>query len=134
MLDHIILPVADLERASAFYNAVLGTLGGGHFLDFAGKDGPPGHPDLKGFGRDGRGFVWLKQGRPCHDGLHIGFVAKSEAEVNAFHKAALASGGRDGGAPGPRAYYHPRYYAANLFDPDGYSLEIVYKDWQHPQA
>ena len=33
--------------------------------------------------------------------------------------------------PSARLYYDPRYYAANVFDPDGYSLEAVYKSWQH---
>ena len=134
MLDHVILAVTDLTKSSAFYEAVLKTLGGGHFYDFAGKDGPPGHPDLKGFGRDQRGFVWLREGKPSTEGIHIGFVGRSEAEVNAFYDAALATGGRDNGKPGARVFYDPRYYAANLFDPDGYSLEVVYKNWQHPQT
>jgi hypothetical protein len=29
-------------------------------------------------------------------------------------------------------YYDPRYYAANIKDPDWYSIEAVYKNWQHP--
>src|SRR5438309_8211228 len=65
---------------------------------------------------------------------HIGFVANSEAEVNAFYEAAMAAGATDNGKPGARLYYDPRYYAANVFDPDGYSLEAVYKSWQHRQA
>jgi hypothetical protein len=48
---------------------------------------------------------------------HIGFVAKSEAEVNAFYEAAMAAGATNNGKPGPRPYYNPRYYAANVFDP-----------------
>ena len=59
---------------------------------------------------------------------------KSEAEVNAFYEAAMTAGATDNGKPGVRLYYDPRYYAANVFDPDGYSLEAVYKSWQHPQS
>jgi hypothetical protein len=43
----------------------------------------------------------------------------------------MAAGAKDNGAPGARVYYDPRYYAANVLDPDGYSLEFVYKSWQH---
>ncbi|SFS27005.1 hypothetical protein SAMN03159318_03291 [Pseudomonas sp. NFACC42-2] len=48
-----------------------------------------------------------------------------------FYAAALAHGARDNGAPGARLHYDPDYYAANVLDPDGYSLEFVYKNWQH---
>ena len=65
---------------------------------------------------------------------HFGLVAKSEAEVKAFYEAAMAAGATDNGKPGARLYYDPRYYAANVSDPDGYSLEAVYKSWQHRQS
>ena len=53
--------------------------------------------------------------------------------MNAFYEAAMAAGATDNCKPGARLYYDPRYYAANVFDPDGYSLEAVYKSWQHPK-
>ena len=133
MLDHIFLTVADLERSIAFYKKTLAPLGIAHAIDYDGKDGPEGHPDLKGFGRDNRVFFWLRKGSPGPQAVHVGFVARSEAEVRAFHRAAMAAGARDNGEPGARLYYDPRYYAANVLDPDGYSLEAVYKSWQHPQ-
>jgi len=46
----------------------------------------------------------------------------------------MAAGAIDNGKPGALLYYDPRYYAANVFDPDGYSLEAVYKSWQHRQS
>jgi len=52
---------------------------------------------------------------------------------NAFYAAAIAAGATDNGKPGARLYYDPRYYAANVFEPDGYSIEVVYKSWQHRQ-
>ena len=97
MIDHVILAVSDIERSVDFYAATLAPLGITTRVDYDGADGPPGHPDLKGFGADGRIFFWLR-----HDG-----------------------------PPAARDYYDPRYYAANAFDPDGHSLEFVYKSWQH---
>ena len=53
---------------------------------------------------------------------HVGFIAKSKAEVDAAYAAAMAAGATDNGKPSARLYYDPRYYAGNVFDPDGYSL------------
>ena len=131
MLDHIILSVSDLARAVAFYESVLPLLGISVRHDYAGQDGPPGHPDLKGFGANGRISFWLRHGSPHPESVHLGFVAHSEAEVQDAHRAALQSGAREKIAPGPQAYYDPRYYAGQVTDPDGYTVEFVYKSWQH---
>jgi len=133
MLDHIFLSVNDIERSIRFYEAVLMPLGITARLDFDGKDGPPGHPDLKGFGANGRMFFWLRKGVVQGQAVHVGFVASSQAEVDAAYAAAMAQGAVDNGAPGARLHYDPNYYAANVLDPDGYSLEFVYKNWQHAQ-
>jgi hypothetical protein len=61
MLDHVIETVSDFTRSIAFYAQALKPLGITDFLDYKGQDG---HPDLKGFGNDGRFFFWLKEGRP----------------------------------------------------------------------
>ncbi|NKE48620.1 VOC family protein [Roseomonas frigidaquae] len=134
MLDHIFLPVSDLARSIAFYQAALAPLGITDRLDFDGRDGPPGHPDLKGFGANGRMILWLRAGEAKGQVAHVGFVARSRQAVDAAHAAAMAAGATDNGAPGPRLHYDPRYYAANVLDPDGYSLEFVFKSWQHPQS
>jgi len=132
MLDHIFISVSDLDRSIAFYTAALTPLGITDRVDYDGKDGPAGHPDLKGFGANGRVFFWLREGHVDARAAHVGFVARNKAEVHAFYDAAIAAGARDNGKPSARLYYDPRYYAANVFDPDGYSLEVVYKSWQHP--
>jgi catechol 2,3-dioxygenase-like lactoylglutathione lyase family enzyme len=132
MLDHVFLTVTDLKRSIAFYEQALAPLGIEHAVDYDGKDGPEGHPDLKGFGRDNRVFFWLRQGSSDARAAHVGFVASSTAEVDAFYRVAISAGATDNGEPGARLYYDPRYYAANVLDPDGYSLEAVYKSWQHP--
>lgn len=134
MLDHIFLAVSDVVRSTAFYTAALAPLGITHSHDYDGKDGPPGHPDLIGFGANGRVFFWLRQGEATGQAVHVGFVANGMAEVDAAYAAAMAAGASDNGAPAPRLHYDPRYYAANVFDPDGYSLEFVFKSWQHAQS
>jgi catechol 2,3-dioxygenase-like lactoylglutathione lyase family enzyme len=131
MLDHIFLSVSDLNRSIAFYTAALDPLGITTRLDYDGKDGPPGHPDLKGFGAQGRMIFWLRHGTVDSRATHVGFVADSTAHVDAAYAAAIAAGATDNGQPGARLHYDPRYYAANVLDPDSYSLEFVYKSWQH---
>ncbi|MBL4928296.1 VOC family protein [Fuscibacter oryzae] len=131
MLDHIFLTVSDLARSVAFYQAVLPNLGIIARHDYDGKDGPTGHPDLKGFGAGGRIFFWLKQGNAAPGAVHVGFAARSEDEVRAAHVAALSAGATEIHPPGPQHHYDPRYYAAQVSDPDGYSLEFVFKSWQH---
>jgi catechol 2,3-dioxygenase-like lactoylglutathione lyase family enzyme len=131
MLDHVFITVSDLRRSIAFYTAALAPLGIDRRLNYDGKDGPPGHPDLKGFGANGRMFFWLREGVVDGRAAHIGFIANSSSAVDAAYAAALGAGAIDNGAPGARLHYDPRYYAGNVLDPDGYSLEFVYKSWQH---
>lgn len=134
MLDHVFLSVSDTDRSIRFYAQVLAPLGIVNRLDYDGRDGPPGHPDLKGFGANGRMFFWLRQGTVDARSAHVGFVASSRAAVDAAYAAAMAAGATDKGGPAVRLHYDPRYYAANVLDPDGYSLEFVYKSWQHDVA
>jgi catechol 2,3-dioxygenase-like lactoylglutathione lyase family enzyme len=131
VLDHIFLSVSDLDRSIAFYTAALAPVGITTRLDYDGKDGPPGHPDLRGFGAHGRMIFWLRNGTVEGRAAHVGFVADCTAQVDAAYTAAIAAGATDNGPPGARLHYDPRYYAANVLDPDGYSLEFVYKSWQH---
>jgi catechol 2,3-dioxygenase-like lactoylglutathione lyase family enzyme len=132
MLDHIFLTVSDLDRSIAFYDeAVLPVLGITVRHDYDGAEGPAGHPDLKGFGANGRIFFWLREGTPAPGAVHVGFVAISERDVRSAHSAALSAGATNRHDPGPQLHYDPRYYAAQVCDPDGYSLEFVYKSWQH---
>ncbi|WP_087694206.1 VOC family protein [Pseudomonas sp. PE-S1G-1] len=131
MLDHIFLSVSDIQRSIDFYQAALAPLGITTRHDYDGKDGPPGHPDLKGFGANGRIFFWLREGAVGGKAVHVGFVAGSRVEVDAAYLAAMNAGAVDNGTPGARLHYDPNYYAANVLDPDGYSLEFVYKNWQH---
>ena len=73
MLDHVILTVENFERSVAFYKKVLKPLEITEFTDYEGKDG---HPDLKGFGKDGRFIFWLKEGKPDPAAVHVGFCGQ----------------------------------------------------------
>jgi catechol 2,3-dioxygenase-like lactoylglutathione lyase family enzyme len=131
MLDHVFISVSDIARSIAFYEKALAPLGIAHALDYDGRQGPPGHPDLKGFGANGRVFFWLREGTVEGRAAHVGFVADSQSMVDAAFAAAMAAGATEIHPPGPQLHYDPRYYAAQVRDPDGYSLEFVYKEWQH---
>lgn len=131
MLDHFFLSVSDIDRSIAFYEAALAPLGIAHAIDYDGKDGPPGHPDLKGFGANGRVFFWLRMGVVEGRAAHVGFIANGKLQVDAAYAAAMAAGATEIHPPGPQLHYDPRYYAAQVRDPDDYSLEFVYKEWQH---
>ena len=131
MLDHVFISVSDIDRSIAFYEAALAPLGIVHAHDYGGKDGPPGHPDLKGFGANGRVFFWLLEGVVEGRAAHIGFVADGTSEVDAAFAAAMTAGASEIHPPGAQLHYDPRYYAAQVRDLDGYSLEFVYKEWQH---
>jgi len=115
MIDHMTLTVRDFGRSAAFYERVLATLGYRIVMQFEG---------LAGFG-DEKPYFWMKAGDPPTNPQHIAFMARRRADVDAFHAAALAAGGRDNGAPGLRTDYHPSYYAAFVFDPDGHPIEAV---------
>jgi predicted lactoylglutathione lyase len=60
---------------------------------------------------------------PAH--LHVAFAARMRDEVDAFHRAALAAGGKDNGPPGLRPKYHANYYAAFVIGPGGHNIEAV---------
>jgi len=116
MIHHMAVGVGDLAKSRAFYEKALKPLGYGVVMAFG---------EGVGFGRDGKPGFWLYGWEPPAPHLHVAFAAGSHAEVDAFHAAAMAAGGRDNGAPGIVAEYRPDYYAAFVFDPDGYNVEAV---------
>lgn len=122
MIDHIGLAVGDFARSKAFYAAALAPLGYTVLMEFPAEQAG-GHP-VAGLG-DARPDFWIAGGGPTSPRNHICFAAKNRATVDAFYKAALAAGGRDNGAPGIRAHYHPNYYGAFVLDPDGHNVEAV---------
>lgn len=118
MLDHVSIGVRDIARSKRFYDAALAPLGYKCLHNGA---------SMLGYGGDSV-TLWISPSeRPVPaepgSGLHFCFAAPGPDAVGAFHKAALAAGGQDNGAPGPRTDYSPDYYAAFAIDPDGYRLE-----------
>lgn len=115
MIDHISLGVGDVEVSKAFYEQALAPLGMGVVMAM---------PHGVGFGKDGKPTFWIAD-RELSGPAHVAFASPNRATVDAFHAAALAAGGRDNGQPGLRPQYHPSYYGAFAYDPDGNNIEAV---------
>jgi catechol 2,3-dioxygenase-like lactoylglutathione lyase family enzyme len=117
LIDHVQLVVKDLAASKRFYVAAFEVLGI-----------PLGGEAEQHFWADEL-FVSSKESREAQGALtgrmHLAFQAKSRETVDRFHRAVLAAGGKDNGAPGERPY-HPGYYAAFALDPDGNNVEAVY--------
>lgn len=117
LIDHLQLIVRDLPASRRFYQAVFDTIG----IPIAGEGDTYFWADeLFISTADSEAAAGELTGRH-----HLAFQARDRATVDAFHKAALAAGGKDNGAPGERPY-HPGYYAAFAIDPDGNNIEVVY--------
>ncbi len=78
------------------------------------------------FGPEGLDDFAVSLDYPAGPGVHVCFAAENREQVDAFYAAALAAGGRDNGAPGPRPEYSPGYYGAFVLDPDGHNIEAVH--------
>ncbi len=124
MIDHIGLAVSNLDRSRRFYEAALAPLGITLLMTATPEQTEAGNTVL-GFGRDGKPFFWIADEERVGQGTHVAFAVDTRAEVDAFHAAALAAGGRDHGAPGLRPHYGPDYYAAFVLDRDGVNVEAV---------
>ena len=116
MYSHTTIGANDLVQAQAFYDAVLAPLGlevrfsGDCMVGYGLPGGRPQFLVVRPF--DG--------GDPsAGNGAMIALLASRRGLVDACHAAAMASGGRDEGAPGLRPQYHRHYYGAYFRDPDG---------------
>jgi catechol 2,3-dioxygenase-like lactoylglutathione lyase family enzyme len=125
MFSHITVGTSKLTRALRFYDAALAPLGikRTHTYKIAASYAPEGHA--------GTSYpFWVVRpldgaAASAGNGVTIALDAASHGAVDAFHKAALAAGGTDEGAPGIRAHYHPNYYGAYVRDPDGNKICVV---------
>lgn len=116
MIDHLGFGVSDYAGAKEFFLKALAPLGIGIVMEVDGG---------VGIGKDRKPFLWLAPDAPPPAPLHLAFTAATRREVDAFHAAALAAGGKDNGAPGLRPHYHPNYYGAFVIGPDGHNIEAV---------
>ena len=122
-IDHIGLSVADYEAAKKFYAAALVPLRMSPLMEFSASE--TGDHPVVGFGADGKPFIWISGGGKTSPHTHVAIRAETRAQVDAFHAAAIAAGGKDNGGPGVREIYHPDYYGAFVLDPDGHNIEAV---------
>jgi catechol 2,3-dioxygenase-like lactoylglutathione lyase family enzyme len=118
MIHHVSIGVRNVGKTKAFYDAALAPIG---YSCLSSDDAS------LGYGKDTVAF-WISLSESpivanSNSGLHFCFIAPTRKSVEAFYKAALASGGRDNGKPGLRTDYGPSYFAAFVIDPDGYRLE-----------
>ena len=124
MLSHVTIGANDMAKAKAFYDACLGALGYGLVAEYDGE--------AVAYAAAPNAGPWTWVMRPFDDGAatfgngtHFAFLAETRAAVDAFYAAALAHGGSDEGAPGPRPQYSEHYYGAYVRDPDGNKLQAV---------
>ena len=123
MIDHTGVTVSDFARSQAFYREALRPLGFEQLVELSAE--VTGHTDVAGFGEPPKPEFWISRGTPNQPPVHVAFRVADRQTVDAFHRAALAAGGRDNGAPGLRLHYHPNYYGAFVLDPDGHNIEAV---------
>jgi len=116
MFDHVVFGVSDYAASKAFFLKALEPLGVAVV-----QEGPLGIE----LSTDGKSSLCLfkTEEKPAH--LHLAFAAANRQQVEGFHRAALAAGGKDNGAPGLRPQYHANYYAAFVIGPDGHNIEAV---------
>jgi catechol 2,3-dioxygenase-like lactoylglutathione lyase family enzyme len=115
MFDHVVFGVKDYAASKAFYLQALAPIGI--------KVLQENQLGVE-MSADGKTSLCLRPGEAKPAPLHLAFVAENRRQVDAFHRAALAAGGKDNGAPGLRPY-HAHYYAAFVIDPDGHNIEVV---------
>src|SRR3954454_11795463 len=119
VIDHLTVGVSDFEVSRRFYAQALEALG-------VSESGAGGDAKREiSFGLKEANDFGLSEKYEVGGQLHIAFAADTREQVDAFHEAALAAGGRDNGAPGPRPEYSESYYGAFVLDPDGHNVEAV---------
>jgi catechol 2,3-dioxygenase-like lactoylglutathione lyase family enzyme len=118
-LHHVSIGVRNVQEAVQFYDRVLATLGYERLMEFL--------PYAAAYGNGAPEFwVQLPANRApatLGNGVHVAFTARSKEAVAAFHREALAAGGTDEGAAGPRPNYGPDYFGAFVRDLDGNKIE-----------
>jgi catechol 2,3-dioxygenase-like lactoylglutathione lyase family enzyme len=116
MFDHILFGVSDYVASKAFFLQALEPIG----MTVV-AEGPLGIE----LSADGKSSLCIRQSEAKPAYLHLAFVAENRQQVDAFHRAALAAGAKDNGAPGLRPNYSGKYYAAFVIGPDGHNIEVV---------
>jgi catechol 2,3-dioxygenase-like lactoylglutathione lyase family enzyme len=117
MFDHVVFGVSDYEASKAFFLKALEPLG-----VTVVSEGPLGVELCR---PESKSSLCIRRIAEKTTHLHLAFTAENRRQVEDFYRAALATGGKDNGAPGLRPKYHPNYYAAFVIGPDGHNIEMV---------
>ncbi len=118
MIGYVTVGTNDLERSAKFYDALLGEMGAGRFMDeetfiaWAVSPDQPGFSITKPFNREAA---------TVGNGVMVALMAESTAQVDALYAKAIELGGTDEGAPGPRG---EGFYAGYFRDLDGNKLNF----------
>jgi catechol 2,3-dioxygenase-like lactoylglutathione lyase family enzyme len=123
MIDHTGLRVSDPNKSRRFYEQALAPLGYQALKEIPKEY--TGGAVVVGYGVSPHPDFWMAEGAPNEPRIHVAFRAQNRKQVDEFYREALAAGGTDNGAPGPRPHYHESYYGAFVLDPDGHNIEAV---------
>lgn len=123
VISHVSIGTNDYEKARAFYDAVMPTVGANVLME---------HPNAAAYGRKFPEF-WVAaphDGKPASvgNGFHIGFIADNKEQVHTFYDAAIAAGATCDGPPGPRPLYGEPYYGCFVRDLEDHKIEAAYWD------
>ncbi len=126
VVSHVSIGTNDFDKAVAFYDRVMAALRFERTVEF---------PGAVAYGRDGLPIFWVQtpingEKATVGNGTHIGFDAEDKEMVTKFYEAALAAGGTDDGAPGPRPDYGEAYFGGFVRDLDGHKIEATYWDME----
>ena len=120
MIDHISIPVSNLQKSITLYEPILSIIGYAKLAD---------KPGTAGFGKKYPEF-WLNE-RPelskdsISSGHHVCLRVRTKALVDQFHELAVDLSCLSMGSPDLRADYTENYYAAFIQDYDGNRIEVV---------
>jgi catechol 2,3-dioxygenase-like lactoylglutathione lyase family enzyme len=123
MIDHTGLAVSDYAKSKDFYTKALAPIGYKMIMEVP-REYTQGK-GVAGFGEPPKPDFWIHEDTPNKPHIHVAFRVGNRGLVDKFYAAAIAAGGRDNGAPGPRPHYHENYYGAFVLDPDGHNIEAV---------
>jgi catechol 2,3-dioxygenase-like lactoylglutathione lyase family enzyme len=123
MIDHTGLLVSNPVLSRTFYDSALAPLGYKMMVQIPKEH--TGGAAVFGYGVPPKADFWVNEGIPNNPKVHVAFRADTHKQVDDFYQAALAAGGTNNGAPGPRPHYHKDYYGAFVLDPDGHNIEVV---------
>jgi predicted lactoylglutathione lyase len=116
MIGYVTLGTSDLARGARFYDAIAAEMGASRIMEFdsiIAWAGPGDKPCI--------GLTKPFDGKPCSvgNGVMVALEAADRVQVDKLYEIALANGGSDEGAPGPRG---GGFYAGYFRDPDGNKL------------